>query len=106
LPSSTDDGIDDVRGAVSDCFSSAASGELRDSSMTDPKESYIMAQALYEFVRIEQSKPIDERRISDVEDAKAILHARFDNELVILAKCDEAAGREPPDCWRKVSIGG
>jgi hypothetical protein len=76
------------------------------SSMTDPKESYIIAQALYEFVRCEQAKPIDERRISDVEDAKAILHSRFDNELAILMKSDEAAGREPPDCWRKASIGG
>ena len=76
------------------------------SSMTDPKESYIIAQALYEFVRCEQAKPIDERRISDVEEAKAILHSRFDNELAILMKSDEAAGREPPDCWRKASIGG
>ena len=76
------------------------------SSMTDPKESYIIAQALYEFVRCEQAKPIDERRISDVEDAKAILHSRFDNELAILMKSDEAAGRERPDCWRKASIGG
>ncbi len=81
------------------------------SSMTDPKdvterEVYIIAQALYEFVRCEQAKPIDERRISDVEDAKAILHSRFDNELAILMKSDEAAGRQPPDCWRKASIGG
>ena len=81
------------------------------SSMTDPKgvterECYIIAQALYEFVRSEQSKPIDERRMSDEQDAKAILHARFDNELAILVKSDEAAGREPPDCWRKASIGG
>jgi hypothetical protein len=43
-------------------------------------------------------KPINERGISDVEDAKAILHAQFDNELAILMKSDEAAGREPPDC--------
>jgi hypothetical protein len=26
------------------------------------RESYIIAQALYEFIRLEQSKPIDERR--------------------------------------------
>ena len=68
--------------------------------MTNPKdvtsrESYIIAQALYEFVRCEQAKPIDERRISDV-----------DNELAILMRSDEAAVREPPDCWRKASIGG
>jgi hypothetical protein len=79
--------------------------------MTDPKdvterESYIIAQALYEFVRSEQSKLIEERRMSDEQDAKALLHARFDNELAILVKSDEAAGREPPNCWRKVSIGG
>ena len=79
--------------------------------MTDRKgvtdrESYIIARALYEFVRSGQSKPIDERRMSDEQDAKAILHARFDNELAILVKSDEAAGREPPDCWRKASIGG
>lgn len=70
--------------------------------MTDPKdmterESYIIAKALYEFIRLEQSKPIDGRRLSDEQDAKAILHARFDNELAILAQSDEAAGREPPD---------
>ena len=81
------------------------------SSMTDPKdvterESYIIAQALYEFVRSEQSKPIEERRMSDEQDTKAILHARFDNELAILVKSDKAAGREPPDCWRKASISG
>jgi hypothetical protein len=57
--------------------------------MTDPKNvtergSYIIAQALYEFVRCEQSKPIDKRRMSDEQDARAILHARFDNELAIL----------------------
>ena len=58
--------------------------------MTDVKnmterESYIIAQALYEFIRLEQSKPINERRLSDARDAKAILHARFDNELALLA---------------------
>ena len=44
--------------------------------------------------------------MSDEQDAKAILHARFDNELAILVKSDEAAGREPPDCRRKASISG
>ena len=76
--------------------------------MTDVKnmterESYIIAQA---FTRLEQSKPINERRLSDARDAKAILHARFDNELALLAQSDEAAGREPPDCERKSPIGG
>ena len=60
------------------------------------RESYIIAKALYEFIRLEQSKPINERRLSDARDAKAILHARFDNELALLAQSDEAAGREPP----------
>ena len=74
--------------------------------MTDVKnmterESYIIAQALYEFIRLEQSKPINERRLSDARDA-----ARFDNELALLAQSDEAAGREPPDCERKSPIGG
>jgi hypothetical protein len=67
-------------------------------------QSYIIALALYEFIRLEQSKPIDERRFE--HDAKAILHARFDNELAILMQYDKAAGREPPDCERKSSIGG
>jgi hypothetical protein len=70
------------------------------------RESYIIAQALYEFIRLEQSKPIDERRLPDEQDAKAILHARFDNELAILAQSDETSGRESPDCQRKASIGG
>ena len=79
--------------------------------MADPRnvtqrEAYIIAQALYEFIRLEQSKPINERRLSDARDAKAILHARFDNELALLAQSDEAAGREPPDCERKSPIGG
>ena len=70
--------------------------------MTDVKnmterESYIIAQALYEFIRLEQSKPINERRLSDARDAKAILHARFDNELALLAQSDEAAGRPSPE---------
>ena len=78
--------------------------------MTDVKnmterEFYIIAQAFI-FIRLEQSKPINERRLSDARDAKAILHARFDNELALLAQSDEAAGREPPDCERKSPIGG
>ena len=80
-------------------------------SMTDAKnvterESYIIAQALYEFIRLEQSKPLDKRRQSDVQDAKTLMHARFDNELAMLVQSDEAPGREPPDCWRTASIGG
>ena len=80
-------------------------------SMTDAKnvterESHIIAQALYEFIRLEQSKPRDVRRLSDEHDAKAVLHARFDKELAMLVQSDEAAGRQPPDCGRKVSIGG
>jgi hypothetical protein len=79
--------------------------------MTDTKdvtghESYIIALALYEFIRLEQSKPIDERRRSDEQQATAILHTRFDNELAILTQSDKAAGREPPNCERKSSIGG
>ena len=70
------------------------------------RDDYIIAQALYEFLRLEQSKPLAERRGSDEQDAKAILHARYDNELEILVKSDEAAGRKPPDCERKVTIGG
>jgi hypothetical protein len=59
--------------------------------MTDVKNmteraSYIIAQALYEFIRPEQSKPINGRRLSDERDAKAILHARFDNELALLGQ--------------------
>ena len=70
------------------------------------RDGYIIAQALYEFIRLEQSKPLAERRGSDEQDAKAILHARFDNELEALVQADEAAGRKPPDCERKVTIGG
>jgi len=78
---------------------SACGGQQDDDvqNMTD-RESYIIAKALYEFIRLEQWKPINERRLSDERDAKAILHARFDNELALLAQSDEAAGREPPDC--------
>jgi hypothetical protein len=70
------------------------------------RDDYIIAQALYEFIRLEQSKPLAERRGSDEQDAKAILHARFDDELEALVQADEAVGRKPPDCQRKVSIGG
>ena len=84
---------------------------MEGSNKTDAKgmserESYIIARALYEFVRLEQSKPTDDRRASDEQDAIAILHARFDNELAILAQSDEAAGLELPDCEREPSIGG
>jgi hypothetical protein len=70
------------------------------------RDSYIIAQALYEFIRLEQSKPIAERRGSDERDAKAILHARFDDELGLLVQSDEAAGRKPPDYERSITIGG
>ena len=76
------------------------------SAVLTERESYILAQALYEFIRLEQSKPRDSRRLSDEDDAIAILHARFDNELAMLVKYDEAAGRQPPDCERKALIGG
>jgi len=74
-------------------------------AMTE-RERYIIAQALYEFIRHEQSRPADSRRQSDEDEAKAILHERFDNELARLVESDEAAGREPADCARKVSLGG
>jgi hypothetical protein len=53
--------------------------------MTDTKdmterELYVIARALYEFIRLEQLKPINERRKSDKQDAIAILHERYDNE--------------------------
>ena len=79
---------------------------MTDASEVTGRDCYIIAQALYEFIRLEQSKPIAERRGSDEQDAKAILHARFDNELEILWRSDEAAGRKPPDCKRRVTIGG
>ena len=44
--------------------------------MADPKDvtqrdAYIIAQALYEFIRLEQSKPRDLRRWSDEQHAIA-----------------------------------
>jgi hypothetical protein len=74
---------------------------MTDTSEVTGRDSYVIAQALYEFIRLEQSKPIAERRGSDERDAKAILHARLR-----LVQSDEAAGRKPPDCKRKVTIGG
>ena len=79
---------------------------MTDTSELTGRDGYIIAQALYEFIRLEQSKPIAERRGSDEQDAKAILHARFDNELEIIWRSDEAAGRKPPNCKMKVTIGG
>jgi len=70
------------------------------------RDSYLIAQALYELIRLEQSKPMAERRGSDERDAKAILHELFDNELQLLVRSDEAAGLTPPDCKRRVTIGG
>jgi hypothetical protein len=49
---------------------------------------------------------LDLRRFSDEDDAKVILHARFDNELAMLVQSDEAVGCRPPDCERKASISG
>jgi hypothetical protein len=79
---------------------------MTDVTVLTERESYILAQALYEFIRHEQSKAKDLRRCSDEDDAIAILHARFDNELALLVQSDEAAGCQPPDCERKASIGG
>jgi predicted ATPase len=79
---------------------------MTDATVLTERESYIVAQALYEFIRLEQSKTRDLRRWSDEHDAIAILHARFDNELAMLVQSDEAAGCQPPDCERRASIGG
>ena len=54
---------------------------MTDTPEVTGRDGYIIAHALYEFIRLEQSKPIAERRGSDEQDAKAILHAQFDNEL-------------------------
>jgi hypothetical protein len=70
------------------------------------RDGYIIARALYEFIRSEQAKSTADRRGADEEDAKAILHVRFDSELQTLVQTDRAAGREPPDCKRTPSIGG
>jgi hypothetical protein len=80
--------------------------EVTDTPGMSERECYIVARALYEFIRLEQSKPTGERRQSDEQDAKAILHERFDNELALLVESDEAAGRQPPDCARRPSLGG
>jgi hypothetical protein len=58
--------------------------EMTDIPEVTGRDDYIIARALYEFVRLEQSKPLAERRKSDEQDAKAIFHARFDDELEIL----------------------
>ena len=79
---------------------------MTDATVLTERESYIVAQALYEFIRLEQSKTRDLRRWSDEDDAIAILRARFDNELAMLVQSDEAAGCQPPDCERRASIGG
>ena len=79
---------------------------MTDTPEVTGRDGYVIARALYEFIRLEQSKPIAERHGSDEQDAKAILHARFDNELEILVRSDEAAGRKPADCKRRVTIGG
>ena len=79
---------------------------MTDAKNVTERESYVIAQALYEFIRLEQSKPREMRRWLDEDEAKAILHARFDNELAMLVQADEAAGCHPPDCERKASIGG
>jgi hypothetical protein len=69
---------------------------MTDTPEVTGRDSYIIAQALYEFIRLEQSKPLAERCGSDERDAKAILHARFDDELELLVRSDEAAGRSLP----------
>ena len=56
---------------------------MTDTPEVTGRDSYVIAQALYEFIQLEQSKPIAERRGSDEQDAKAILHARFDNESLM-----------------------
>ncbi len=70
------------------------------------RDRYIIARALYELIRSEQAKSKVDRRGADEEDAKAILHARFDSELQMLVQTDRDAGLEPPDCKRAPSIGG
>ncbi len=70
------------------------------------RDGYIIARALYELIRSEQAKSKADRREKDEEDAKAILHVRFDDELRTLVQTDKAAGREPPNCKRARSIGG
>ena len=54
------------------------------------RESYVIARAHYEFIRLEQLKAINERRKSDEQDAIAILHERYDNELAILMQSDQS----------------
>ena len=43
---------------------------MTDTPEVTGRDSYVIAQALYEFIRLEQSKPIAERRGSDERDQK------------------------------------
>jgi hypothetical protein len=45
---------------------------MTDTPEVTGRDAYVIAQALYEFIRLEQSKPTAERRGSDERDAKAI----------------------------------
>jgi hypothetical protein len=59
------------------------------------RDSYIVAQALYWFVREQQKLPEEQFEWSNVEDAKLILLTLWPSFGQCFAKLDECAGRAP-----------
>jgi hypothetical protein len=59
------------------------------------RDSYIIAQALYWFVREQQKLPDEQFEWSNTEDAKLLLLTRFPGAEQFFVEADQSAGRKP-----------
>jgi hypothetical protein len=70
-------------------------GAVNRSSITG-RDSYIVAQALYWFIRAQQSLPEEQFEWSNTEDAKLLLLTLWPGSVKIFADSDQFWGRTPP----------
>jgi hypothetical protein len=70
-------------------------GAVNRSSITG-RDSYIVAQALYWFIRAQQSLPEEQFEWSNTEDAKLILRTLWPNIVQVFVDSDQFWERTPP----------
>jgi hypothetical protein len=64
---------------------------------TSGRDCFILAQALYWFIREQQKLPEEQFEWSNAEDAKLLLETHFHHYSGIFVDVDKRAGRTPAD---------
>ena len=73
----------------------------RDHEDITGRDAFVVAAALWTFIRYEQSAPIRERRWSDMLDAVTILKALYPGFIRVFELKDELKGLRPVELTRR-----